>query len=112
MEDYTFKSIIDEIITNMKKQVKKLEDTMDTIINMDSKNDINEDDIEKLNNVSDNLYNAIENMNDFYLMISNNDIDMSVEERLRLKNIKNNLKINKMFMPYMMLMKIKLDNYN
>jgi hypothetical protein len=94
----------------MKKQVKKLEDTMDTIINMDSKNDINEDDIEKLNNVSDNIYNAIENMNDFYLMISNNDIDMSVEERLRLKNIKNNLKINKMFMPYMMLMKIKLDN--
>jgi len=112
MEDYTFKSIIDEIITNMKKQVKKLEETMDNIINMDSKNDINEDDIEKLNNVSDNLYNAIENMNDFYLMISNNDIDMSVEERLRLKNIKNNLKINKMFMPYMMLMKIKLDNFN
>jgi len=112
MENYTFKSIIDEIITNMKKQVKKLEETMDNIINMDSKNDINEDDIEKLNNVSDNLYNAIENMNDFYLMISNNDIDMSVEERLRLKNIKNNLKINKMFMPYMMLMKIKLDNFN
>ena len=112
MENYTFKSIIDEIITNMKKQVKKLEETMDNIINMDSKNDINEDDIEKLNNVSDNLYNAIENMNDFYLMISNNDIDMSVEERLRLKNIKNNLKINKLFMPYMMLMKIKLDNFN
>jgi hypothetical protein len=112
MEDYTFKSIIDEIITNMKKQVKKLEDLMDTIINMDSKNDIDENDIEKLNNVSDNIYNAIEHMNDFYLMISNNDVNMSVEERLRLKNIKNNLKINKLFMPYMMLMKIKLDNFN
>jgi hypothetical protein len=110
MDNYTFKSIIDDIITNMKKQVEKMVDIMDKIIDMDSKNDINEDDIEKLNSVSENLYKAVEHINDFYLMINNNEIDMSTEDKLRLKNLKNSLKINKMFMPYMMLMKIKLDN--
>ena len=88
----------------------KIKDTLDDInklrLNLDT------DNIKKLSDVSENLNNAYEDLEEIYYHILDNDNTiLKTEDELKdmkIRKIDNIIK--KTFLPYMMLMKIKLEN--
>ena len=109
MEDFdNFK--LENIFDILSYKNIKIKDTLDDInklrLNLDT------DNIKKLSDVSENLNNAYEDLKEIYYHILDNDNSISKTED-ELKNMKNrkidNI-IKKTFLPYMMLMKIKLEN--
>lgn len=73
---------------------------------------IDTDHIKKLSDVSDNLNNAFEELKEIYYHLLENDssISKSEEERNEIRTYKIDNHIKKTFLPYMMLMKIQLEN--
>jgi hypothetical protein len=88
----------------------KIKDTLDNINKL--KLNLDTDHIKKLSDVSDNLNNAYEELKEIYYHILDNDntISKTDEELKNINTIKIDNIIKKTFLPYMMLMKIKLEN--
>jgi len=73
--------------------------------------ELNNHNVELLYNIFQNIndvFNSIENY--YYLMLDKEDIYKTIEKEKRIKEIKINEQINKALIPYMLMMKMKLDD--
>ena len=95
------------LIDNKNNNIKdKLEDISKLNLKIDTEH------IKKLSVVSDNLNNAFEELKEIYYHLLSNDSSIlkTEEEALEIKSYQIDNHIKKVFLPYMMLLKIKLEN--
>ena len=106
LETFTLKNIFEQIDF----KINKLKKIIDKFNNLELK--IDTDNIKKLSIVSNNLNEAFDNLKDIYYHIleNNENVTKSQEEKEIIKNNNINSIIQKTFLPYMMLMRIKLEN--
>lgn len=109
MEDFNSINLEDvfELVNNKNEEIKK---TFDDIKRLKIKIDTNN--IKKLSDVSESLNTANDLLKEIYYHLLNNDssISKTVEEVDELRTFKIDNIIKKTFLPYMMLMKIQLEN--
>jgi hypothetical protein len=101
---------LDDIFSLLNNKNSKIKDIFDNINKLKIK--IDSEHIEKLLNVSDNLNHAFDELEEIYYHMLDNDSSISKtdEESEEIKTYKIDNHIQKIFLPYMMLMKIKLEN--
>lgn len=106
LETLKLETIFDSLDSKNIKIKNKLYDINKLKLKIDTEH------IKKLSDVSDNLNHAFEELKEIYYHLLENDssISKTEEESLDIKSYKIDNHIKKVFLPYMMLMKIKLEN--
>ena len=101
---------LDTIFDSLNNKNNKIKTKLNDITKLKLK--IDTEHIKKLSDVSDNLNHAFEELKEIYYHLLDNDssISKTEEELLDIKSYKIDNHIKKVFLPYMMLMKIKLEN--
>ena len=101
---------LDDIFELLNNKNDSISNTLENISKLKLK--IDTEYIKKLSDVSDNLNNAFLELKEIYyhLLENDNSISKTDEESEEIKTYKIDNHIKKMFLPYMMLMKIKLEN--
>lgn len=101
---------LEDIFSLLNNKNLKIKETLDNISKL--KLNMNTEYIKKLSDVSDNLNNSYEDLKEIYYHILDNDnsISKTDEEMREIRTYKIDNIIQKTFLPYMMLMKIKLEN--
>ena len=101
---------LDTVFDSIDNKNNKIKDKLNDISKLKLK--IDTEHIKKLSDVSDNLNHAFEELKEIYYHLLDNDssISKTEEESLEIKSYKIDNNIKKLFLPYMMLMKIKLEN--
>mgnify|MGYP001442717785 CR=1 FL=1 len=101
---------LDTIFESIDNKNNKIKDKLNDISKLKLK--IDTEHIKKLSDVSDNLNYAFEELKEIYYHMLGNDnsISKTEEELVEIKSYKIDNHIKKVFLPYMLLMKIKLEN--
>jgi len=101
---------LDDIFELLNNKNDNIRDTLNSINKLKLK--IDTEHIKKLSNVSDNLNNAFEELKEIYYHMLDNDSSISKtdEDNQQIKTYKIDNHIKKTFLPFMLLMKIKLEN--
>ena len=101
---------LDTIFNSIDNKNNNIKDKLEDISKLNLK--IDTEHIKKLSVVSDNLNNAFEELKEIYYHLLSNDssISKTEEESVEIKSYQIDNHIKKVFLPYMMLLKIKLEN--
>ena len=101
---------LEDVFSLIKNKNHSIENELNKINKLNLK--IDTEHIKKLSDVSDNLNNAFEELKEIYYHLLDNDssISKTEDESNEIKSYKIDNMIKKTFLPYMMLMKIKLEN--
>ena len=103
---------LNNIIKSIKDTNLKINNDLDKILNLNLS--VNREDIDLMGEISHKFKDLENNVNTLYLSLLSNDEDKikSTEEENEIKNIKIDNHIKKIFLPYMILMRIYLENQN
>lgn len=103
---------LEDIFLLLKETNKKIDNRYNDILNLDLKIDVNH--ISILSEISSEMNKNLEQLDNIYyhLLGNDNNIEKSNELKGKIKDYEIENKIKKTFLPYMMLMRITLENQN
>jgi hypothetical protein len=100
---------LNKLFQNLKNKNEEISLLLNDIINLDIK--INTEQLDILNNISNNINNTFIDLEKiYYQLLDKNDMIDNIDKSEKLKEIMIQNKINKTFIPYMLLMRIMLEN--
>ena len=101
---------LNDLFIKLQKKNNDINEIFEKINNLNIKMDT--DHIKKLSAVSENLNVVNDDLNEIYYHLIDNDntISKTLDDQTKIKDYKIDAVIKKTFLPYMMLMKINLEN--
>lgn len=103
--------MLEEVINELGEKLNNTTQTFQKIQLINNTHGINSKQLKLLANISTNLHNLTDEIEELYLMyLDDNEILMSSEEKIKLRDIKINNKIKDMFYPMMILTRLLLEN--
>jgi hypothetical protein len=98
-----------ETLDILKDKLNNCSSFVDNIINNYNET-ITLSNLKLLSNISSNINMIETELEEFYYIMIDNNTNLNAEEKQKIKEIKINNKIRDAFLPYMMYMKILLEN--
>jgi|SaaInlStandDraft_5_1057022.scaffolds.fasta_scaffold05307_3 predicted transcriptional regulator len=96
---------MEQIINNIQNKNNKINSFIEKIKELDNYN------IDMLYHIFENIDDTFDKLeNYYYLMLDKEDIIKNIQEQKQIKNIKISQQIQKTLLPYMFLMKMRLDD--
>lgn len=103
--------MLEQVINDLNEKLNNTTQTFQKIQLINNTNDITPKQLKLLANISTNLHNLTDEIEELYLMcLDDNELLMSSEEKIKLRDMKINNKIKEMFYPMMILTRLLLEN--